>query len=283
MANKIYLSQRSIRHVVKRLDASYLYDASFGIWQTLKIDNTGLNFPWMIATDGTFIYVCDGNNQRIVKLTNALVFVSSLDISTEIGRPNAIMYDGAGSLYVAGIRIYRTLSVAKIDTATFTVSKSNNNIYAADTNDQPMGISAGFVAGTFLISGMTDLLKVSETGGGFGTATPQAIGGEAGTRFYGNLMHSDGNLYLIKKNALGSFIEKVNSSYINVGDSDRISKSASYISQGLSNSMLVYDTYDRKIVRYDQYMNYVEDVYSDTGSTVQLDAEDICGIVELSI
>ena len=41
--------------------------------------------------------------------------------------------------------------------------------------------------------------------------------------------------------ALGSFIEKVNSSYINVGDSDRISKSALYIFEGLSGSFLIYD------------------------------------------
>ena len=282
MANKIFLSQRSLRHVVKRLDASYAYDASFGVWQTLKIDNTGLNFPWMIATDGTYIYVCDGNNQRIVKLTTALTWVASLDVSTTIGRPHAIMYDGVSSLYVAGIDVYRTISIGKIDVGTFLVTKNNLNIYAADSNDQPMGISKGFVAGTFLISGMVDLLNVTESGT-FSTAVPQSIAGEVGSRFYGNVMHTDGNLYLNKKNNLGSFIEKVNSSYINVGDSDRISKASIYVFQGLSSSFLVYDNYNRKIIRYDQYMNYVEDVYTDTGTTIQLDAEDICGIIEMAV
>jgi hypothetical protein len=47
--------------------------------------------------------------------------------------------------------------------------------------------------------------------------------------------------------------------------------------------MLTYDADNEKIVRYDEDLNYVEDVYVDTGSTVALDAYDIMDFVEVSI
>ena len=51
MATKIYLAQRTLRHTVKRLNASYTYEGDFGTWGTTQTDNTGLNFPWAIAAD----------------------------------------------------------------------------------------------------------------------------------------------------------------------------------------------------------------------------------------
>ena len=57
MATKIYLSQRTTRHVVKRLDASYIYELHFGTWGTPQVNTTGFNFPWCMAADPSDIMV----------------------------------------------------------------------------------------------------------------------------------------------------------------------------------------------------------------------------------
>lgn len=67
----IYLSQRTARHVVKRLDSSYIYSNHFGTFGFEQTDNTGLSFPYGIASDSSGnIFVCDGNNLSIVKLSS---------------------------------------------------------------------------------------------------------------------------------------------------------------------------------------------------------------------
>jgi hypothetical protein len=41
---KILFTQKS-KHVIKKLNSSYIYESSFGTFGVRKINNTGLNFP----------------------------------------------------------------------------------------------------------------------------------------------------------------------------------------------------------------------------------------------
>jgi len=281
-ADKIYLSQRTDRHVVKRLDSEYTYEQDFGTFGTLQIDNTGLNFPKNIAADPAHnIYVCDMNNKRIVKLDMDLVYVSNLDVSTEIGRPHTIVYDSvSGDLYVVGIKDNITISIARIPTTLASVSKYDSDIYDA-ANNKPNGLSVDFTAGYFIISGTNDLLKVEETGGGFNDATIQVIEGEEDSKFDGHIMHSNGFLYLNTRRVDGARISRVNSSYQNTGDSNKISRLSSLVTEGLNDDVLVYDNANFIVKRYDHNLNFVEDVFEDTGATVSTDAESISGILEI--
>ena len=281
----IYLSQRTNRHILKRLNSG-VYESHFGTWQTSKTDNTGLNFPWGIATDGTYLYVCDNNNKRIVKLDpTTMTFVASINVSAQVGRPFAIFYDTVTSdLYVTGIHDYRTLSIARITTS-LVISKYNNDIALGDTNDQPMGISRGLISGDFLISGLNilgvnNLYRVTETAS-FSSAVSQLIAGEGDHRYLGNLKHTNGDLYLVKQDIVGSWICRVTTGYVNIGDSGRISKSSYVLTQGNAGTLLVSDFYNKRVLRYDENLNFVEVVYEDSGTSVSLDAVEICGIVEI--
>jgi len=284
MATKVYLSQRTDRHVVKRLDASYTYESNFGTFGTLQIDNTGLNFPKGIAADASDnIYVCDMNNKRIVKLDSALSYITNLDVSTEVGAPLTIFFDSvSGDLYVIGIKDHITISMARIPVSLASVSKFNSNIYDAK-NNRPNGVSVDFSAGYFIISGCNDLLKVQETGGGFNTAVVQAIAGEEDSYFDGHIMHTNGYLYLNTRRVDGSRISRVNSSYQNTGDSNKISRLSSLVTEGLSNNILIYDDANFIVKKYDQNLNFVEDVYEDTGATVSTDCQSISGILEIDV
>jgi len=284
MAIKYFFTRRTNRHTVSRIDASLSFENSFGTYGTLQTDNTGLNFPWGVANDPAGnIYVCDGNNQRVVKLTSALAYTSNVDVSGTVGIPYAIFYDTTNSeLYVVGIYNYLTISVARITTA-LSITKSDSDVYAADTNDQPMGISRGFGGSEFLISGGLDLLSVTEGVSDFGTASTQAITGESGTKFVGHIKHSNGDLYLITEGQDGSKIVRVDSSYENIGDSNVISKSAFCLAEDSTGRLLCFDSSSKSIVAYDQQLNYDSVIFADSGDTDSTDVEEVYGICSDSV
>jgi hypothetical protein len=454
MAKKIILSQRTNRHVVKKLNDSYNYVTSFGTWETIKIDNTGLNFPCGIAADASNnIYICDSKNSRIVKLDSNLVFVSTFDVSTVIGKPFAILFDSVSTnLYVVGIYNNYQVSIASIDTGLTTILKHSQDIYHG-AKDKIYAISRGFNSNEFLIvignmiltttegvsfstgssaddviiatvedtidnrvnyvlshgdigtyaiwrtltetptqittttfqtahfpiwgttpgvytpgvpdtdlkvfknntelnfnalltnndnyninltTGLitlkqavviTDVIKIrykfeminitdftlNQSNGALllvkpvtndilyladgyttdeieasynysSTISGRTITGEMNSFFTGILKHSlTGTIFATVVNNNIAKIININSSYINIGDSDKISRSIIGLSQAADGSLLTYDNDNQKIVRYDSNLNYVEDVYTDTTDLVATDAYDICGIVELPI
>ena len=279
MAIKYFFTRRTNRHTVSRVNDSLVFQNSFGTYGTAQTDNTGLNFPWGVANDPAGnIYVCDGNNNRIVKLTAALAYTSNVDVSSAVGIPHAIFYDTTNSeLYVAGIYNYSTISVARITTG-LSITKSDTDVYAADTNDQPMGISRGFGGSDFLISGGADLLLVTEGGSDFGTASTQAITGETDTKFVGHVKHSNGDLYLITEDQDGSKIVRVNSSYVNIGDSDIISKKSFCLAEDSAGNVLCYDSDQKRILSFTEDLNFNQIIFADTGDTDSSDLEDVCGI-----
>jgi len=281
-SKKIYLSQKTNRHVVKRLDNTYTHDLTFGTYGIAKLDNTGLNFSSGIASDSTDIYVCDKNNKRIIKLDSSLNYDSQLDVSSEIGEPFAILWDTINSvLYVTGVYKDRSISIARINSSLI-VEKYNTDVYLMEPGNNPLGICRGFLSSDFVISGFENLLRVAEMSTYFDDATTQIITGEEDSRFKGNIKHSNGDLYLIaERRTKVSQLIRVESGYVNVGDSDILSKTGFGISKGLNNTILLFNAEDKKIERYNEKLNLIEDIFVDSGDTVSTDCEEIYGIVEI--
>lgn len=210
-----------------------------------------------------------------------MAYVSHVDVSAQVGQPMGITYDSVTTnLYVTGVHGFLSVSIARLTTA-LAISKFNNNIYSpSDPNNRPLSVSPGFTGSDWVISGGLSVLRTVETGGGFNAATTQAIAGEVGTQFVGHIKHSSNVLFMLKNKNNTACICKVDNTYTNVGDSDKISKSVLAITEGASASLLVVNTAGSKILRYDSNMNFVETVYEDTGATVALDAQEITDLVE---
>lgn len=293
MAYKTYLSQRTNRHAVKRLSSAVApatYDSlSFGTWGIPGVTNSDLNFPWGVAADASDnIYVCDTNNKRIVKLDSSLAFVAAYDMTNTVGVPYSILFDSvSGDLYVAGVYGHLYVRIERITTALVQVRLSGNLNPMNDLWFRPTAICPDFTAGNFIVSGANlDLFITTETTS-FSTFVQQAITGEVTswpdvyttTKFNGAIKHSNGDLYLNN----GRKIIRVDSSYENIGDSNVIAKTITGLKEGQSGTMLTYDADAQKIVRYDADLNFVEDVYEDSGSVIATDAYDVMDFVEIDI
>jgi hypothetical protein len=95
-------------------------------------------------------------------------------------------------------------------------------------------------------------------------ATIQTISGISNANITGILKHSNGDMY-VAQNTLSDAgkISKVNSSYTNIGDSNKVSKYIIGLTEALDGSLLTYDSDNQKIVRYSSNLNFVEDIYND--------------------
>ncbi len=287
----IFLAQRTNAHVVKALDSSTkLYNKHFGIFETPQTGSIGLNFPCSMATDASKnIYVCDSINRRIVQFTSSLMYSTSIEVFNEIGIPYALFFEPvSGDLYVAGIKsiLYKTreyrISIARIPTSLSSITKYTDNIY--DTHEEigkPKSISTDFNAGFFIISGTDNLLKFEETGGGFENATVLPISVAEDSKYRGHVRHSNGDLYMNRKTGDGSFLLRVNSSYEGIGNSDKISKLSSFVYESYTGDIFVYDEANFVVKKYDEDLNFIEDIYQDTGDTVETDGKNVYGIAEL--
>ncbi|MDO8640890.1 MAG: hypothetical protein Q7R33_05050 [Nitrosarchaeum sp.] len=296
MANKLFVAQRTRRHVVKRLSAASMpatYDGtSFGTYTIPGTSVVALNFPWGCTVDAAnYVFVCDTANHRIVKLDSSLVYDSHYDTTATVGTPYAIFYDASTTdLYVVGIDLATNnyLKIQRLTTAFLSVKLSGNLNTIKDIWFKPTSICRGFLPNTILVSGANlDLFSTTESGT-FSSFVQVPIVGEtttypdlyATTQYFGMTQHSDGNLYLNN----GRKILKVNSSYVNIGDSDVISKTLWGLRESaIDNSLLIYNVDDMKIQRYDTDLNFVEDVYANSGSSIGTSAYDIMDFAELSV
>jgi hypothetical protein len=212
VANKIFVTQRTNRQVIKRLasdSAPATYDLHFGVWGTSKIDNTGLSFPWGVAIDAANnIYVCDTNNKRIVKLDSDLVYVGSYSTIGTVDVPYAIMFDAAtsGDLYVVGVRAQAFTRIERLTTSLVNVKTSGDLNSQGDLWFRPTAIVPSFSAGDWIVCGATlDLLITTESPTSFSSFVAQTIVGEtttwpnlyATTQYFGMFRHSvSGDLYV---------------------------------------------------------------------------------------
>jgi len=273
MAHKLFITQRSDRHVIKRMDSDVhpaVYDSCvFGEFKTPGSTDSRLNFPMSTAIDELdYVYICDNINERIVKLNSDLAFDSSYDTSATIGKPYAILFDiTTGDLYIVGIYNQIEVKIERITTSLSSVKVSSNLInVSCPLRFVPTGIVRGFVADTFVVSGINAFLYMTTESVDFSTFVLQTISGETTlehdiylkTRYVGMIQHSNGFMYLNN----GKHILKVDTSYTNVGDSDIVSETSTLLREGLSLTLLAYDIDLKKIVRYDENLNYIEDVFT---------------------
>ena len=272
MPTKIFMTQRTNRHIVKRLNSDVdpaVYDnASFGVYTIPGVTNSDLNFPKGITCDTTGnVYICDTKNQRIVKLDSNLTFVAVYSTINTIGTPYAITFDAVtGDLYIVGVYAHIYARIQRLTTALASVKVSGNLNAMNDLWHKPTGI-VKYATGSLAVTGANlGLYLTTEQASSFTTFVQQSISGEytrwpeiyEKTNYDGIVLHSNGYLYLND----GKRILKVNATtFANLGDSDLISETLSTLKLGTNNTLLTYDVDNRKIVRYDADLNYVEDVY----------------------
>jgi len=272
MPNKIYVTQRTNRHVVKRLDSDVnpaVYDnVSFGTYKIPGVIDSTLNFPSGITADDLGnIYVCDTNNKRIMKFDQDLVYVGKYDTIPTVSVPYCIMFDAlTGDLYIAGVYAHIYLRIERITTALVSVKVSDNLNAMNDLWFKPTGIVRN-TNDTLIISGSNlGLFFTTEQPTTFTAVSQQMISGEytrwpqiyTKNQYFGIVKHTNGNLYLND----GKRILRVDeTTFENLGDSDFISETLTILKQGVNESLLTLDIDNKKIVRYDSNLNFVEDIY----------------------
>lgn len=286
----LYVTQRTNRHIVKALDSSTApapYSSHFGEFGVFGNDNARLAFPWGIAVDAlSNVYVCDTKNQKIVKLDSSLNFVASYSTTFTIGTPYSILFDGTtNNLYVTGVWGNLWVRIERLTLALVSVKISDNLHPMKSMLFRPTGICRGFTADTFLISGANLNLFETTESTNFSLFIDRSLHGEVSTwpevqntvTYNSMFKHSDGNVYVNN----GRKILRFNSSFVNIGDSDVIAKSIIGLRPGTSGTMLTYAIDNQTIKRYDNNLNFVEDVYIDTDDTVQNDAYEIMDFAEI--
>ena len=287
MANKIYLTQQTNRHIAKRLDSDVnpaIYDSvSFGNYGVPGVTDTDLNFQQGIVTDpANNVYICDTKNHRIVKLDSDLAYVAKYDMFSTIGLPFAIMYDTINSeLYVVGVHAHIYIRIERLTTALVS-SKVSGNLHAMNELwYKPTSIVRGPTADSFLVGGVNlGLFSTVETGT-FSTFTQIFIAGEvtqwpnlyAKTLYTGLVHHSvNDDLYL---NDGKRILRASLPAFTNIGDSDFISETLTILKEGIGGTLLALDADNGKIVRYDEDLNFVEDIYI---SQLEIDYSTLSGI-----
>jgi uncharacterized protein (TIGR02145 family) len=294
------------RHVAKAFDisnmASVSLTKSFGEFEISGSDDSHFNQPVSMTKDSdNNFYVCDTLNQRIIKLSNAFVYVSSYSTAATIGYPFSIYLGANGDLYAAGHRyhiiendvVYVYVGVQRLTTLLTNV-KYNDDILGPSQRITIENIDAkgstvckGFNASEVLILGIGQhIYKTTETAGGFSTAILSDVTNENTGVILSALMHSNGFLYACN----GKKIFKINSSFARVSNS--VFKSVDQfgsrhhlqgLSEDLNGGILTYDSMTQQIVRLSHGLSFIEAIIADTGSTIDTDNYDIRGIIELVI
>jgi len=290
----VFITQRTNRHIVKELDTSALHATytgnSFGDFGIPGNNISRMAFPWGIAVDASSnIYVCDTKNQRIVKLDSSLVYVNSYSTTFTIGTPYAILFDSiTGDLYVTGVWGNLWVRIERLTTALSSIVISPNLHPMKEMLFRPTGICRGFESDAFFVSGANlNIFETIETTN-FSTFSIKGIDGEFSTwpqiqptTLYNSIIkHSNGDIYVNN----GQKIIRAYSSganIINNGDSNVIAKSISGLKEAAGGTILVYVVDTQTIKRYDENLNFVEDIYYDQGDTIADDAYDVADFVEI--
>lgn len=285
---RIYVSQRVNRHVIKRLDSNStpaLYDGRrYGIFGEIG----RLRFPSGITTDGTLIYLADYGNRRVIGLDFGLDLVTEVSTETTINLPRLVYYDPLTlDIYALGITPnFWNMKMCRLhyDTLTkelSTVKAGSSFLGKMDDGKMPMGMARGFTGTAFIVCGLGDDLFITyETASGFTPFEGQSIEGIKPTRYVGMIRHTNGDLYLND----GHKIVRVNFNYQNVGDSNFISKSIYGLKEVRDRTILTYNADKKMIVRYDEDLNFVENIYADSGIfDIEFDAIDIFDFIEVDL
>jgi len=299
--NKLFIVQQTKKHVVKRFDTTNpvpaIYDnAFFGIFGTPGSGLTGLNFPQNITMDvGNQIYVCDYENSRVIKLDEFLRFSNQYNTSSTIGKPCAIFYDELNVfLYVLGINfvtisgrdLFMYVGIQKLSTS-LTDQGYSNNLFGqlSNFNFKPFWFCRGLDFNEILICGIRNTLySVLENGSPFSQAVEKQLivapFDKVPKRYVGMVMMSDQQaIFLNTGERLAKAVIKGSDLTI-INYSDFISKTLYGLSIGLGDSLLIYNVETMSILRYDLNLNFIETVFTDSGSTITTDLKYVSGLLE---
>lgn len=293
MARKLYVLQATNRHFIKRLSADVLpatYDgASFGVWGVPGSGVDSLNFPRAMTSSATNVFVADTGNKRIVKLDLNLTYVSEYDTSSTIGEPYAITYDSlTGDLYVVGVYNYLHVRIQRLTTALSSVKISGDLNAPGTLWWRPNQIQRSWATDTFIITGqnLDTYLTVESTN--FSPLTVQPIIGEvttwpdifATTRYFG--FYYDSSVHFMFLNN-GRRLLRSDETFTNTGDSDDIAKNVKLAVPLWANTLSIYNVDSQKVINYDYNLNFVEEIFVDSGETIETDAYDITDIIYKNI
>jgi len=282
---RIYVSQRSNRHVIKRLDSNTspaIYDGRrYGIFGEIG----RLRFPSGITTNGEDVFLCDYGNKRIVRLNFNLDIKEEFSTDGIIRFPRLIYYDYlTADVYVLGI----TPNFWNMQMMRFTVDvddqmqliKSSDYLGKMTNGLMPMGLIRGFTGTSFIVCGLgNDLYITNEFLTGFTSFTSQTIEGEVPTRYMGIVRHSNGSMYLNN----GNKILRVNYLFQNIGDTNFIAKTLYGLKEAREKTLLTYNADTKTIIRYDEDLNFVEEIYTNSSYDIETDAIDIFDFEEINL
>lgn len=293
MARKLYVLQATNRHFIKRLSADVLpatYDgSSFGVWGVPGSGVDSLNFPRAVTSSATNIFIADTGNKRIVKLDLNLTYVGEYDVSSTIGEPYAITYDNlTGDIYIVGVYNYLNVRIERITTALISVKVSGNLNTPKTLWWRPNQIQRSWTTDTFIITGqnLDTYLTVESTN--FSALVTQPIIGEvttwpdvfATTRYFG--FYYDSSVHFMFLNN-GRRLLRSDETFTNTGDSDEISKDIRFASPLWTSTLGIYNVDVQSIINYDYNLNYVGEIFVDSGETIETDAYDVTDIMYKNI
>lgn len=289
--NKLYVVQQTKRHVIARFTsttAPAIYDSVFfGTYGTPGGGSTALNFPNSIAIDNSSnLFICDHENSRIIKLDSNLQYISYYDTNNTIGKPINIIFDSTtGDLYFMGLRyfsiqthasptiiddLYMYIGIERLTTSLTSVKYSNdifgyiNRLIPNDMRFKPVGICRGSNSDEFLVSGIHDALysitEYSSTFSDIYNPTIKTIINNFTAKRYVGLIRYNTLLFL----NTGNKIIKVDLATLNLNcQSNYIAKTLYGLKLGSNNTLLVYNTDNNSLIRYDLNLNFVEEVFID--------------------
>jgi hypothetical protein len=166
------------------------------------------------------------------------------------------------------------------------IEKFNNNLVSlintTNLSDSVIGkqlsICTGFSSDTIFIAGASvDIYETTETTN-FSQVIIRQIVGET-RKIYTGIEISSGYLYLND----GTKIIKVNSLFENVGGSNKISKTVRCLRQDTRGNLLVYNVDRQSILSYDVNLNFVAELFINSGPFIGNDAYEIMDITEVVV
>jgi hypothetical protein len=279
MSANMFVVQRTHRHIVKRFDSTtypIAYNgAYFGEFQSGLTDSM-LNFPMALTVDASQnVYVCDTLNSRILKLNFDLQLITKYSTVNTIGKPYAIMIHN-NFIYVVGIYSDLYLRIEKFNNNLVSLINSTN--LSDSVIGKQLSICKGFSSDTIFIAGASvDIYETTETTN-FSQVIIRQIVGET-RKIYTGIEISSGYLYLND----GTKIIKVNSLFENVGDSNKISKTVRCLRQDTRGNLLVYNVDRQSILSYDVNLNFVAELFINSGPFIGNDAYEIMDITEVVV
>lgn len=297
--SRLFFTQRTNRHIVKSLiipqDGDAYYSSHFGTYGISGNSTSSLNSPWNIAFHSSgYFYICDHNNERIVKLSKNLNFLGEYSTSLTIGKPCAILVE-SDSIFAVGINyhiiendvLYMYINIEKLDENLSSIKFTRDTLginyrleqRKGEISYKPISIVRGYNPNEFLISGVRKkIYSVNELDNGFSNLTDQTFYNERPTRFLGMIHHTNDFLYL----NTGTKIIKFNSSFVNVGSSDYIGKSIYGLKESINGNLLTYKIDNQSLLEYDANLNFVKEIVKDIDDTLENDLYDIIDFVDAS-